>query len=266
MRELTPLEMVWRDWNLSHMMNELDGYCQVRKMGQHVSLTIPWEIFETGINIKYSDMMYANETSKVKQLTRNYFNEPELVRMRDLFLERMASPGGKSHQSSISAKLGAEVKKKSSMGFCMQTITMNYLKDGCFSIDMNYRSTETVVKFLADLKYLHEILFPFILEGSPVKPDKVHFTFSVCYFSIEFLGMFFQFADAIETMEELEQRDPKYFRRCSAIMNSHMDPDLTSTYQTRQKVHNLFWRSVISTWSKPYIRKFKTLIARGRKK
>ena len=263
---MTKLEKAWLDFNLGLMMGEQDAYLQIRKMYQHQQLVIPWRVFKTGVDTCYTEMGYANPHSKEKQLTRNYFNEEELVEMRTKFLDRMAASGGKSHQSTISAKLGNVKKKNSSMGFCMQNITMNFLKDGCFSIDMNYRSTETLVKFFADLKYLHEVLFPFILEGSPVTPDKVVFNFSIVYFSMEFLPVLFQFVDAEETLRKLKKVDPRYFRRCLSIMKVHLDEGMVSGYQTRNKMHNVFWKYTIPDMTKKELKSLDKFVMTERDK
>jgi len=263
---VTELEDWWADWNYSLLMGKQDAYCQIRKMYQHQRISVPWEVFQTGIDTSYVQMGYGNETSKEKQLTRNYFNEEELVSMRDLFLERINASGGKGDQSAISARLGAQKKKNSSMGFCMQTVTMNQLKGGCFSLDMCYRSTETMVKFLADLKYLHEVLFPFILEDCPVQPDKVTFNFSIVYYSLEFMPVFFQFFEVLETLERLKEEDPKYFRRFLSMMNTHLDEDMVSGYQTRNKMHRVFWKYVIPELSKRELAQLRKYVSKEREK
>ena len=263
---MTDLESWWADWNYSLLMGKQDAYCQIRKMYQHQRVEVSWEVFQTGIDTLYTEMGYANEASKEKQLTRNYFNEEELTDMRDLFILRMNSSGGKGDQSSISAKLGAIKKKNSSMGFCMQTITMNHLKGGCFSLDMRYRSTETMVKFLADLKYLHEVLFPFILEDCPVQPDKVTFDFSVVYYSLEFMPLFFQFFDIENTLRILKNEDPKYFRRFLSMMVTHLDKDMVSGYQTRNKMHKVFWTHVVPHLDKGELKKINKYVKAERAK
>ena len=115
-------------------------YSGVRKIIQDLT----WSINELP-DLTYTDLGYG--PNKFKQLYRNYINEEELERVRAL-LDRRA---GQSFTSVAMSLRGAK-KESRSMGHCMQTLIVSWKKD-CETAEIQYRSTEVIQKFGADLVF-----------------------------------------------------------------------------------------------------------------
>jgi hypothetical protein len=265
----TPLENFWADkvWELS--MTPPDAMVQIRKLFQQLSFSIPGDVFETGIGFGYSGMAYGNDKSKGTQLTRNYFNEEELSAARDQFLFRLNSSGKKNSQSCISARMGNIKKGERSQGFCMQTITINYLKNHntkgeVLTIDMSYRTTELVQKFLADLKFLHEVVIPYITEGVDIPIHSINCHFSTAYLSLMFLPLLYQGRPMLKYLTELEEADPIFWKMVLSGASKLIIPETNYTYKTRLNQHNFFRNKVITKMTKTEISKLTKYIEKKR--
>ncbi len=243
----TPLEQWWADRVRDLMLKPCNAYIQIRKMHTDLQLQLPAEIFNTGIDMGYSMMGYGNDKSKGTQLKRNYFNEIELAKARDKFKERLEAKGHKKNQSCISAQMGSEKKKGDTQGFCMQTITINYLakdmkRDGKTSlyIDLYYRTTEFVQKFLADLKFLHNEVIPFILEGIDIPLTGIRFYFSTAYISLMYFPVWYRNESILKNLKDLEEVDYKYWKQVLGAAERLMIAETNYNYQTRRKQHEYF--------------------------
>lgn len=239
------------------LMNYMDllykppgAYLQIRKMHQHVVLDIPWKDFKDGCGVDFMAMGYMNNKNKMTQLKRNYMNVEALEKCNEQFRERLAGKGGKSKQTCVSAVLGNREKDKRSKGFCMQTVTINYLADGRFSLDLHYRTTEFGQKFLADLRFLAEEVFPILLSGVAWQPDMVKFFFSSVYISTQFMPVFYQFIpeQIIQHMECLKEGDPAFYRRSLLALGHLLHEETNYNYVSHRNQHWLMWSHV-----EPYI-------------
>lgn len=264
----TLLEKFWAEQVQNFSLQPAHAYVQIRKLFTNYGITIPYEVFQTGISMPYSMMGYGNDTAKGKQLQRNYFNEPELRKAREKFKERLASRGKKNSQSCITARMGSEAKREDSQGFCMQTITINYVKDHVdgerLTIDLNYRTTELVQKFLADLKFLHEVVVPYLLEDIDIEPVAINCTFSTIYVSLMFFPILLRGIDILGFLKELEVSDPRYHKTVVSAMEKWMNEESNYTYRTRLMQHNFFRRQVADNLSatetkriNSYVKKFR---------
>lgn len=243
----TPLEQWWADRARDLMLEPCNAYVQIRKMHTNLKLELPAEIFNTGIDMGYSMMGYGNDKSKGTQLKRNYFNEEELTKAREKFKERIAAKGHKRVQSCISAQMGSEKKKGDTQGFCMQTITINYIakdlkRDGKPSlyIDLYYRTTEFIQKFLADLKFLHDEVIPFILDGIDIPLTGIRFLFSTAYVSLMYFPVWYRNESMLKQLKQLEKVDPKFWKMCLGAGERLLVVGTNYNYQTRRKQHEYF--------------------------
>lgn len=243
------LKQFWVDLCCKALVTKPDSYIQIRKMFQHSTESISWGDFQSGKLPSFPEMGYRDNVSKMKQLERNYFNEEELNRVREVFIERLSSSGNKSLQTCVSARMGNQKKDSRSQGFCMQTLTINYLDDGKnprLVIELHYRTTELIQKFLADLVFLRERVIPFIMEGWPegLEPDEIRFNFSTCYVSLMFMPILLQSVGMSSILTEIHESDPKYYRQVISATSRLMDKECTYNYRTRANMHELFWDKV----------------------
>lgn len=255
---MTELERNWSEFILELLIKTPSIRIQIRKIFQHETLVIPWGEFD-GLSLDCSHMGYAGNKSKMAQLTRNYFNEDGLILARESLKERLASRGAKKQQSCFSVRMFNQEKKISSMGHCIQTLTLNYV-EGNFSIDIHYRTTELTQKFLADLLFLHTIVLPVVLEGLPIVPKQVVFNFSTVYISTMFMPILFQVENICDTLKKLRYYDPKFFRLVSSAMRKWLVDETNYNYQTRVKAHRVFRDFVAPHITKPQLKRIKKMI------
>lgn len=267
---MTRLEAIWSNFCFELLMSKPDSYIQIRKMFQHKTLMIPWEDFQSGIDIGCERMGYATDASKMGQLRRNYFNQEQLELAREKFKERLGSRGNKSLQSCITARMSAEGKDSRSQGHCIQCVTINYLVDNLtkeekFYIDLYYRTTEVTQKFLADLKFLHTIIFPVLLEGVDKIPIAIRFNFSTVYLSTMFMPIVFQIIPPLLILREAEVRDPRFFKLLLTATAKWLEESTNYNYRTRVKSHEVFRKYVIPTLSRRDLKELKKFVADRRK-
>lgn len=257
---MTALEKAWSDFLVKLCTEKPSAYVQIRKMFNGESLDVDFDTFNTGISLSASTVAYASWTSKFGQLDRNYFNTDEFTKFREKFIGRISK-----EQTCLTARFGNQEKKKESMGFCMQTISFNFLRkptDGTpkFVIEVYYRSTETGQKFLADLKYLQERLIPFLLEGVPIKPDLIRFRFCTLYMSSMFLPILFQVRDPVEIVKAIQEHDPHWYdRTVSQALGRWLQDDNPYNWQTQAKQWVNFDKNVKPNLTPQQLRSLKRL-------
>lgn len=240
---MTKLEALWIRYITDLLANSQYGRIQIRKVFQHQELTIPWDTFITGLSIDCKNLGYSSNKSKMNQLRRNYFPEEKIIQLREKFKDRIKSRGAKKSQSCFAVNMLNQEKKVTSMGQCIQTIAINYLeieKQEFFYIDINYRSTEIVQKFLADLMFLQDIVFPVLLDEVDKNPKAIKFTFSCLYISAMFMPVVFQFIEPMKVLKILERSDEKFYSTVSAALEKWMKSKTNYTYRTRVISHKLF--------------------------
>jgi len=230
----------------SVMSHPSSAYAQERKFMEGVVFTFPGEVWAKGLGHTLPDLGYSQAGSKMKQLTRDYYNEESVNEAKKIIKGRK-----KQSVTSIGiSTLGA--KKNNSQGHCIRSITVNYFEDKVtpnkrprFTIDLLYRSTELLRKFAADLIFLHDIMIPDIIEGNPwgyEAPDEIRFYFSSCFFSGLFIPVFFQFTDPVEFMKELKQKhgDTVFYRRCLFRTKSMLERDFSHySFRSRRNMQEL---------------------------
>ena len=254
----TTLENRWADFIGELACQTPSAYVQIRKIFRNLEWEVPFSEWD-GLSLKPENMGYSAGDNKIRQLKRIYLNVDELERARDSLLERMSKS-----QSCITARFGNQKKGSRSQGFCMQTITLNYLEKPekghpKFVVELYYRSAEVGKKFLADLMFLDEVVFPLLLEGLP-EPDLIRFKFSTLYLSSMFLPITMQVSDVVELMEEVKKNDPKWFTRCVRVaVEKWMEEECGYNYRSRAKMHGLFRDYVYPRLSKADIKTIKTL-------
>jgi hypothetical protein len=112
-------------------------------------------------------------TGKEKQLYRNYINEEEFGRVLSVLNRR-----GKSKYTSVAVSLRGAPKDSRSQGWCMLSLVISRNKDW-YSVEVQYRTTEAILKFAADVWLLRELLE----KRFEITPSVCRFRFANCALS-----------------------------------------------------------------------------------
>jgi hypothetical protein len=213
-------------------------YSGVRKIMQDIT----WTISELP-DITYEDLGYG--PNKFKQLHRNYIDPDELERVRDL-LDRRA---GQSFTSVAMSLRGAK-KDGRSMGHCMQTLVVSWKKD-YETVEVQYRSTEVIQKFGADLVFLR-----YILEELDLSPNLFRFRFANAYLSGVFFPTLCAHWDAIEFLEYLWQHDQKLFAGGTRFfLRSAYKRDQHFPFSPENVQHKFAWKTLDMRRIQEYLEK-----------
>lgn len=213
-------------------------YSGVRKIVQDIT----WEIDELP-DLTYEDLGYG--PNKFKQLCRNYIDLGEMERMRDL-LDRRA---GQSFTSAAMSLRGAK-KDSRSMGHCMQTLVVSWKKD-YETVEVQYRSTEVIQKFGADLVFLR-----YLLEELDLCPDLFRFRFANAYLSGVFFPTLCAHWDAEEFLDYLFEHDPKLFAGGTRFfLRSAYKRDQHFPFSPENVQHKFAWANLDMKRIKRYLEK-----------
>ena len=211
-------------------------YSGVRKIVADIKWSLPWEKL-TSHKLKYPDLDYT--LSKRSQLLRNYW-DTEAV---EAAMEKLMARRGKDH-TSVSIQLKGQKKDPRSQGFCMQNLVITMTKE-VVTVDIYYRSTELVQKFLADLIFFSEVLPP-LFERLGKEPTVIRFTFANVYLSSVFMPIFCRLdSDPAEFFRTLQLNDPRFFRTCGLATSKFLKPDHNYTYRSRIKMFE-YWKKHVS--------------------
>lgn len=201
-------------------------YNGVRKIVQGIT----WEP-ETLPQLTYEDLDYTQ--NKHKQLVRNYFDPEECDRVKQLIHKRRGQTF-----TSVAMSMRAGAKDKRSMGHCMQTLVIGMCRDK-LTAELQYRSTEVILKFGGDLAFL-----PWIFEQLEIEPQKVSFRFANAYLSGVFFPTLMRFwGDPIELMEYIYEKDPMLFKGATRfVLRSAREENQHFPYSPENRQHQIGWK------------------------
>lgn len=205
----------------------------VRKVAADQSFHLPYETL-LGSKLRYEDICYTK--AKGAQLQRNYWDQESV----DAAVEKLLSRKGKPH-SSVSIQLQGQGKDSRSQGFCMQNLVITMTPGTC-SVDIYYRSTELIQKFLADLVFFSTKL-PEIFQRLDRNPTVIRFRFANVYLSAVFMPIFLRYEpDQLGFFQALKRGDPKFFRTCGLATRRFFNETHNYTYRTRVKMFD-YWKA-----------------------
>lgn len=203
----------------------------VRKIVSDLAFEIPGEVLTPGLD--YTDLCYT--AAKGRQLTRNYWNPEEV----DAAVSKLQSRKGKDH-SSVSIQLRGQEKDSRSQGYCMQNLVITVMPTAS-AVDIYYRSTELVQKFLADLIFFSRVLPP-IFEELGIEPSVIRFKFANAYLSAVFMPIFLRYEDDPHGFfKHLQKHDPRFYRTCGLATRRFFNETHNYTYRTRVKMFE-YWK------------------------
>ena len=213
-------------------------YSGVRKILQDIT----WTTHELP-DLTYEDLGYG--PNKFKQLVRNYVNADEFERVRTL-LDRRA---GQSF-TSVALSLRGQPKDSRSLGHCMQTLVVSWKKD-YEAVEVQYRSTEVIQKFGADLVFLR-----WILDELDLSPNLYRFRFANAYLSGVFFPTLCAHWEPIEFLEYLWEHDEKLFKGATRFfLRSAYRRDQHFPYSPENVQHKFAWANLEMKKIKQYLEK-----------
>lgn len=198
----------------------------VRKIVANVS----WEISLADLydcQITFEDLYYTQ--AKFRQLARNYWDVESIKAATD----KVSSRADKPH-TSVAFQLKNGEKDSRSQGYCMQNMVLTRTPNGS-SIDIYYRSTEVLQKFLADLIFFKQ-MFPAMLKDAGIEPTTVRFKFANVYLSAVFMPILFRYDDTPEAFFKALAVDAKFNRTCCSATAKFFQETHNYTYRTRVKM------------------------------
>lgn len=255
-KDLTRLEDRWMDFILEILPTKLFIFLGIRKMVKNKTLVIEGKDWNTGIEMKYHDMGYGVRSTKEQQLRRNYLNEEKCMEVNRALKRRIFKE--KKKQSTLQLILQNKPKKGSSrgggdektnkhnQGFCMMGLVVSHFnidKKDMIYITINYRTTEMICKFLADLKFLHEVVIPMLLKDIDIPIKEVRFNFATVYLSVMFLPVVYQFIYPHEFLKGIDNKDPRFFKTAMTDLRGMVHSDHISSYRTKANMTLLFRRT-----------------------
>lgn len=209
----------------------------VRKIVQGVMWKTTGEVWQGPDPFTFKDLSYSGKDNKVNQLERIYYNDENVQAARSKLKERTDDDRA---QTSVSIVMRGEDKDPRSQGHCIQTIVLSHaILSGSREIttlDVFYRSTEAIKKFLADVLFLKKVVFPRIMEGLPW-PTEIRFYFSNVYLSALFMPIYLRYSvDKLAMFDLLREYDPRFFRTAMSAVGRFFNDTHNYTYRERVKM------------------------------
>lgn len=213
-------------------------YTGVRKIVQNLTYEI-----KSLPDLTYSDLGYGK--NKHKQLCRNYWNQPDMERVKKILEHRKNQT-----LTSVALSMRASEKESRSQGHCMQTMVITKMKEQTV-VEMQYRSTELILKFGGDLVFL-----PHVFEELNIEPTKIRFHFANAYLSGVFFPTLSCWWDPIKFLDYLWENDQRLFAAGTRFfLRSAYKKDQHFPYSPEQQQHRFAWERLDMPRIKEYLEK-----------
>ncbi len=173
---------------------------------------------------------------KQKQLIRNYINEEEFQRVKSLLKRRS------SHKyTSVALALRGAQKNSRSQGWCMLSAVLT-LNDSGTTVEVQYRTTEVVLKFAADVIFLRDYILP-KLGIDPHEVKQFRFRFANCWIGGPYFSYLVDKMDVIQLLGLVEKYDPEFFFRMTRpLLKSSYRKDQFHPFAPAQRSHTYLWQ------------------------
>lgn len=205
----------------------------VRKIVQGVMWETPGEAWTGDEPFSWQDISYSGKDNKINQLTRIYYNQAFVDEGRAKLRTRVDD---EATQTSVGIVMRGDDKDSRSQGHCIQNIVVTHAEirgKEIVTVDVFYRSTECIKKFLADVIFLRKVVFPGILEGFPW-PQTIRFYFSNIFLSALFVPIHLRYSeDKLALFETLRETDPRFFRTCLNACSKFFEASHNYSYRER---------------------------------
>lgn len=220
-----------------------------RKYFLDLSFKVPGPDFlVNGVGLTWEDLFYTEY--KVAQLNRNYFNFEELDGLRSKMLTRIK---GRAKITTLSAVMGNQPKdERKSLGFCIQAVAMTHIRrctrkgawEGkeCLHIHFQYRTTEIIKKFGADLLFLSQGVVPYLTRDLNVPVREVSFSIPSYFFSFLYLPVIWHnLAEVVSFLRFVKNYDWKAWNYSCSFLDKALtrDPEFWSYAARKRAVRDL---------------------------
>lgn len=176
-----------------------------------------------------SDWGYGK--NKEKQLERNYINPEEFDRVRSILARRSLTK-----YTSVAISLRGRPKDSRSQGWCMLSAVISRYKNWS-SVEVQYRTTELVLKFAADVWLLRKIL-----TDLDIKPDICRFRFANCALSGAYFPYLVDKLDLVRFLDMVHSRDQEFFFRTTRfLLKSTYRQDQFHPFSPERVSHKYLW-------------------------
>ena len=176
--------------------------------------------------------------TKLTLLKKLYVHEESLSSAVDQWADR--TEGGRYGSVGFSCynhilkphSMESSNKRSSTMGPCLQAMTVTQVPNDGASIDVFYRTTEILKKFPADLVLIQQVFMP-RFDWSRTKPTELTCHFANITVSSNYVSVLLTVMDddPIEYLEELAEKDPQFHRSSVAWVNRFL---YDNTYKFKQ--------------------------------
>jgi len=182
----------------------------------------------------YSDWGYG--TNKVKQLERNYINEEEIERVKQVLKRRSLVK-----YTSVALSLRGKPKDARSQGWCMLSMVVSRTAERT-SVEMQYRTTEAILKYAADVIFIQDIF-------RRLEIDPTAFTFR--FANIALSGAYFPYLvdklDLPTFLKEIHREDPEFFLRTTRfLLKASYEKDQYHPFSPERVSHKFLWERASS--------------------
>ena len=178
-----------------------------------------------------SDWGYGK--GKEKQLYRNYINEEEFSRVLSVLKRRQGNK-----YTSVAVSLRGAPKDSRSQGWCMLSLVISRNKDW-HSVEVQYRTTEAILKFAADVWLLRKLLE----ERFEIEPDICRFRFANCALSGAYFPYLVDKIDLVKFLGHIHDKDPEFFIRTTRfLLKSSYREDQFHPFSPERVSHAYLWK------------------------
>jgi hypothetical protein len=205
--------------------NPTIGWQAIGKVVQNITFEVPalpnWEL---------SDWGYGK--GKEKQLYRNYINEEEFSRVLSVLKRRQGNK-----YTSVAVSLRGAPKDSRSQGWCMLSLVISRNKDW-HSVEVQYRTTEAILKFAADVWLLRKLL----QERFEIIPNVCRFRFANCALSGAYFPYLVDKMDLVGFLKEIQVADHEFFLRTTRfLLKSSYRKDQFHPFSPERVSHKYLW-------------------------
>lgn len=196
----------------------------VRKVAFDQRMVLTWDQL-VNCPLTYEDIGFT--AAKGRQLERIYWPQEDF----QAAIEKLRSRVSKPH-SSVAVQMASGVKDSRSQGYCLQNMVITQTPKH-LHIDIFYRSTEAIAKFLADLIFFSRKLPPLFDR----KPTHITFHFANSYVSALFAPILLRYhSKPLDFFIQVSKEDPKFFRTFGLSTRRNFGDINPYSYRTRSKM------------------------------
>jgi hypothetical protein len=203
---------------------ETVGWQAIGKVVQDITYTMDylpqWDLADWGY-----------KKNKVGQLERNYVSTEEFDRVRSILSRR-----GTDKYTSVALNLRGRPKGTRSQGWCMLSMVISRTREWT-RIEVQYRTTEIILKFAADVWFVREIC-----RRLNIEPSMYTFRFANCAMSGAYFPYLVDKLDLVRFLARVYEADREFFIRTTRfLLKSSYRKDQYHPFSPEMLAHRFLW-------------------------